>query len=197
MSPDRLEHQRFLLKERSKASVKAMQCLRYRQSIRSFSDKTIEGKDIRLIMKAATWAPTAGNKQPWRFVVICDKSRIDAIRTFSPGLIGLPKVLVVACTIIPKGGAASRTSSDIDIAVFDVSMACENLMLAAWSLGLGTCVIRGFNQRAISKITLLPKNIIPQLIVAIGYPATIPLKPKRKPLTEVVYFETFQGGCKI
>lgn len=166
------------------------ECLKTRRSIRAFSQRDVENEKILKILEAATWAPTAGNRQIWIFVVIRNKERIKVISSFSPGLIGVPKVVIVACTKSDQRGEEEPDFYD-ELALLDIAMACENLMLAAWSLGVGSCAIRSFNKKAVAKLINLPKNVCPRLLVSIGYPEIIPQMPQRLPLEKIVYWETF------
>lgn len=169
------------------------QAIRERRSVRSFTDEPITREQLHAVMEAATWAPTGGNIQAWCFVVITDPGRIADIKAFSPGMLSDPKAVVVACSDLERAaGRGGRLAHEI-LTLCDVSMACQNMMLAAHALGLGSCVIRSFSPVAVSKLLGLPDTVRPELLVALGHPTRVPPAPRRRPQEEVVHWETFGG----
>ena len=162
-----------------------------RRSIRKFLDRDVEDEKIIKILDAARWAPSGGNIQPWRFIVVKDRKLIKLIKDFAPGMIGEPPVLIVVCSdrreAYEKGGVLGRDY----LSIVDCAMATENMLLAAKALGLGSCVIRSFNPKAVKEILELPEPVEPELLVAIGYPAEEPSPPPRKELKEITYINRY------
>lgn len=162
-----------------------------RRSIRKFKQMEIDREKITKVIKAAVWAPSGGNIQPWRFIIVNDKKLIRHIKMFSPGMFSEPSILIVVCSnkkeAFEKGGIMGRDY----LSTVDCAMATQNILLASYALGLGSCVIKSFDEIAIKKLLNLPEYISPELMVAIGYPDEEPEPPARKPLTEVVYLNTY------
>lgn len=159
-----------------------------RRSVRVFTDKAVEKEKLNELAQAAIWAPTGGNAQPWVFIFVSQPETLRLIKAVSPGLLGTPPALIAVCadkqTNIKKMGAIGEI-----LAVMDCSMASENIMLRAHDLGLGTCAIRSFNQRALQEILKTPAEIIPELLITVGYPNQDPKPPARK--EEVIRWETY------
>ncbi|MCS7139541.1 MAG: nitroreductase family protein [Candidatus Nezhaarchaeota archaeon] len=162
-----------------------------RRSIRSFLSAEVEDEKILKVLDAARWAPSGGNIQPWRFIVIKDKQLIKLVKAFSPGMFSEPPVLIVVCSdrkeAYERGGVLGRDY----LCVVDCAMACQNMLLAAHALGLGACVIKSFNELALREILELPPSLIPELIVALGYPAERPTPPPRKGLGDIVFLNKY------
>lgn len=158
-----------------------------RRSIRKFKDREIEEGKIKKILEAAIWAPSAGNMQPWIFVVVKNKKNVEKIKAVSPGMFDLPNVIIVVCRDME---IAKKAGNEI-FSLMDISMATQNILLETYDLGLGSCPIKSFSQKAVQKLLDLPENILPELLVSIGYPDEAPTAPKRK--EETFYIEKYGG----
>ncbi|MDE6650946.1 MAG: nitroreductase family protein [Paramuribaculum sp.] len=165
-----------------------------RTSVRTYSGQEVENEKIDTLLRAAMAAPTAGNKQPWRFVVINDKAILNAIGTNFKTMTMAKEasVAVVMCgdtTATFKGDAQ-------DYWIEDVSASSENLLLAAHAMGLGAVWCGIYPQmdrvREFSQMLNLPGNIIPMACICIGYPAgeTTP-KDKWKP--EYIHYNSWDS----
>ncbi|MDE6753702.1 MAG: nitroreductase family protein [Muribaculaceae bacterium] len=165
-----------------------------RTSVRAYSDKDVTAEQVDTLLKAAMAAPTAGNKQPWRFVVIRNKE----VLTFISEEFGSMKMMKEAKVAIVVCGDVTATfpGEGQDYWIEDTSAATENLLLAAHSIGLGAvwCGIYPMKDRVkiFSEMLHLPKEILPLGCIAIGYPEgeTIP-KDKWKP--ENVHYESWDS----
>jgi nitroreductase len=158
--------------------------IKSRRSIRRFQDKPIPPDVIQDLLEAARWAPSGGNSQPWAFLVIQDPTGLRKVKMFSPGLGGDPVALLIVC---------SDQSIEASTAIMDVSMATQNVMLAATEKGLGSCCVRSGNQKALQLLLKLPSHMVPELTVTLGYPAESPDAPSRRPIEEVVHWEEYGG----
>lgn len=164
-----------------------------RRSIRNFTGEPVERETVRELLGLAVLAPSASNLQPWRFVVVDDSATVQKIRAFSPGIGGQPPCLLLFCLdagLLPKGedGVPDRSCG-----VLDLAMAAENLMLAAADRGLGTCVIKSFHPKLVRRILALPEQILPEFLVTLGHPDQAPGMPRRRPLDQVVTYNTWGG----
>ncbi len=160
-----------------------------RRSVRAFTDEPVERRTVERLIEAAIWAPSGGNAQTWRFVVVTDPNRIRQIKMISPGLLGDPPALIVACQDMGeaarKGGRLGRDF----LAVVDTGMAVQNLLLAAHAEGLGTCVVASFHRGAVKRLLHLPEEVEPLLLVSVGRPMEAPKPPERD--KGVVFFEAY------
>lgn len=158
--------------------------IKSRRSIRHFLETPIPPDVLSSLLEAARWAPSGGNNQPWLFVVVQEQANIQKVKMFSPGLQGDPAALLILCS----DGAAGGTT-----AIMDISMAAQNVMLTATDNGLGSCVIRSFNQKALQTLLNLPSHVMPELIISLGYPAKPARIPSRRPIEEIVHWEEYGG----
>ncbi|MGE5485661.1 MAG: DUF6092 family protein [Ignavibacteriales bacterium] len=175
----------------------AMEAIRGRRSVRRFDARPVPRDLVEEIVRAGTWAPSGGNTQPVRYVVVDDRETIAKMRVVSPGMAGSdPAVLIVMCLdmdlVRRKGGDSGRT-----VSIMDVAMAAQNVQIAAHTLGLGTCAIASFLGPSISLILDIPENLNPVLMVSLGYPAGQPASPKRRPLDEVLHWGRFSSDGGI
>lgn len=150
--------------------MEVMEAIKTRRSIRKFIDKLVSKEDIEDLIRAAMQAPSAGNKQPWQFVVITDRKKLDKIPDFHPysKMLKESPLAILIC-------ARVETSEYCDYWVQDCSAATQNLLLAAHAKGLGA-VWLGIYPIAeridgIKQLLNLPPDIVPLSLNAIGYPA--------------------------
>lgn len=163
-----------------------------RTSIRDYQDKPVEDEKIEQILRAAMAAPTAGNKQPWRFIVIKDKHTLQAI---SENFHTMTMAEKAPLAIVVCGDLKATFPGDgVEYWVQDASAATENLLLAAHSLGLGAvwCGIYPMKERVslLKKMLNIPEDIVPLNVIPIGYPAQNPA-PKDKWNPEAIHYESW------
>ncbi|MBK5252709.1 MAG: nitroreductase family protein [Peptostreptococcaceae bacterium] len=170
------------------------ECIFTRRSIRSFTDQKPPFTAVKQLVKCASMAPSGSNIQSWEFIFVDDKEILETIRNFAPGINGKPPCILILCSdkkrAYEKGGTLVRDQ----IAAMDISMAAENLMLAANAMGLGTCAVKSFNSPLIAKILKLPEHIFPELIIALGYSDRSCTAPKRRPVEEILHHNKWENG---
>jgi nitroreductase len=164
------------------------EAIKGRRSVRSFQDRPVERELLERLVEAGIWAPSGGNAQTWHFVVITDPEQLRRIRTVSPGMLGNPPAAIAVCQDLvaarEKGGELGAS-----LAVMDAAMAVQNILLAAYDAGLGTCVIASFHKGAVSRILGLPEGMEPVLLVSVGWPARVPPPPPRR--QDVISWERY------
>jgi nitroreductase len=141
-----------------------------RRSIRSFQDRPVEQDALKTLLRAAMYAPSAANEQPWQFIVITDRSRfgkIMAVHPYAAMLRSAPLAILVCGDL-----GLERVPGNW---VLDCSCAGQNLLLAAHDLGLGA-VWTGIypeadRMAALAEICSLPEQIVPLCLIVAGYPA--------------------------
>ncbi len=147
-----------------------------RTSVRKYQDKKIDEPTIEKLLRAGMAAPTAGNKQPWHFVVCTDKEVLADVAAANPngGMVAQAPLVIVVC------GDKDKTfeGEAAEMWVQDCSAATENILLAAHGFGLGA-VWTGIyplkdRMSRLSEVLELPETIVPLSVVAIGYPAEMP-----------------------
>jgi nitroreductase len=164
-----------------------MGAIKGRRSIRQFSDKPVEREELGRLLEAARWAPSGGNLQKWRFVVVTSPSQRELVKKFAPGIFAVPTAFIVVCAEVEAD--ANEWKQRLYLA--DCSIASQNIMLAAYEMGIGTCVALSYAKSAISEILELPENVEPMLVVTLGYPAEDPEPPPRFELSEMAFEERY------
>jgi nitroreductase len=164
-----------------------MEAIKGRRSIRQFTEKSIEKERLEQLLQAARWAPSGGNQQKWRFVVVTSPSQKELVKQFAPGIFAMPAAFVVVCAEVEPD--ANEWKKKLYLA--DCSIASQNIMLAAHEMGIGTCVALSYAKSAISEILELPGNVEPMLVVTLGYPAEAPEPPPRYELSKMAFEERY------
>jgi len=180
-----------------------------RRSIRRYQQKSVPQELVDKLLTAAIWAPSAHNRQPWRFVVISaleKKSQLaqamgdrlkkdlthDGVETNviendvsrSYRRITAAPLLVLVCSSMEDMDSypdERRQINEWTVAVQSTAMAGQNLLLAAHALGLGACWMCAplFCPEVVQEVLELPVNWEPQGLVTIGYPAEKKVKSRR------------------
>lgn len=164
-----------------------LRVLRSRSAVRQYTDEPVDDALVEEMVQAMLAAPTAANKQAWAFVVVRDRRLVRRVRAFSPGMIGLPPLVVVAC--FDRARAVQGLGNGQDIGLLCVAMAVENLLLAAHALGLGACPVGSFRREPVGMLLNLPPHLHPVLLVPVGHPArAFPPCDRRDP-SEVISYD--------
>jgi len=161
------------------------EAIKKRRSVRSFLDKPIEDEKLTAVLEAGRLAPSAGNRQECRFVVVEDRDvrRRIAVAANGQSFVGEAPVVIVACAVT-NGHVMSCGQPCYPI---DVAIALDHISLAAVELGLGTCWIGAFNEGKVKEILGIPEEVRVVELMPIGYPATMAVKEKnRLPLSKIV-----------
>ncbi len=159
-----------------------------RRSIRKYEDRPVADDQIEQLLKAAMYAPSAGNEQAWHFVVVKERRKLDSISRFHP----FAKMLKQAPLAIVPCCDTELARYKGSFWIQGISAAIQNMLLMATHLGLGSCWCGVYpRDRLVEKvggILSLPPGIIPAAIVVIGYPAEKVETPERF-LPERIHYE--------
>lgn len=166
-----------------------------RQSCRKYLNKTVEKEKIIKCIEAARLAPSACNSQPWHFVVVnnkdislkvsgCIKDKImNKFTEESPAFI---------VVVEESGNITSRAGELVkkqDYRSVDIGIATEHICLQAEVLGLGTCILGWFNEKALKKLLNINKSKRIKLVISIGYPEKNEVRKKiRKDINDIYTF---------
>jgi nitroreductase len=157
----------------------AVEALFSRRSIRKFTSETVSEQSLRNILEAAMSAPSAGNQQPWHFVVINSRKLLDQVPEFHPHSIMCREASVA---ILVCGDPSLE--KHVGYWVQDCAAAVENLLLSIHSLELGGVWLGVYprEDRVIGfrKLLGIPEHVIPFALIPIGHPAEQkPVRPDR------------------
>lgn len=179
-----------------------------RKSIRVFEDREISSEDKRRILEAAFQAPTAGNQQLYTVIDITDealKQRLSETCDDQP-FIAKAKTVLIFCADCQKWYDAFLTAGckprlpgvgDLMLAVTDASIAAQNAVVAAESLGIGSCYIGDImeNCEILREILHLPEYVFPAAMLVFGYPTkqqTERKKPARAEICHIVHENAYR-----
>ena len=169
------------------------EAIKKRRSIRAFSDQDISDRDVELLVEAACCAPSAGNRQPWEFVIVRDSDMKRNLAKAAYGQYFLAEAPVVFVVCADPGRSASRygrRGSEL-YCLQDTAAAVQNLLLTATANGLGSCWIGAFDEVKVAEVIKVPRGVRPIAIVPVGYPAETPRPPPRRRLRDVIHRERF------
>ncbi len=175
----------------------AIENIMTRTSIRAFTGQSVSSDTVEMLLRAGMAAPTAVNLQPWHFVAVTDRAKLDEMRQANPHakMLEQAPLAIVVCGDMNK----AMEGPGRDFWIQDCSAATENILLAAHALGLGAVWTGGHpieeRVNTLREILQLPENLIPLCAIVIGYPAENP-EPKDKWKTENVSYNTYGGKAE-
>lgn len=158
-----------------------------RRSVRHFkSSVEVSEEDIRTLLQAAVTAPTAGNIQPWRFVVVRSQEARERLAAAMGQRWATAAPVVIVVCFDPRPCAARYGARGEELyAIQDSAAAVANLLLAAVDRGLASCWIGAFDEDAVRESLGVTRPIRPIAVLPIGVSAEGAAKPSRRPLEEV------------
>lgn len=178
--------------------------LKQRRSVRNFLDKPVEREKIIICLEAARLAPSASNSQPWSFLVVDDHALRDRLcrDAFSgPYLINSfgKKAPVILVVISEQSKFLTRIAAvfrGTQFYLIDIGIVVEHFVLQAEELGLGTCWIGWFNEKAVKKTLSIPETKKVDILVAVGYRDTSISfnEQKREKLEDIIAFNNYRTG---
>jgi len=158
-----------------------------RRSIRRYDQKEISRNALGKILEAGRVAPSAANRQPWHFIVFTD---YELKKKLSKGLfnrhIKNSAVTVVGCAYTGLWHIGTRKWS-----IIGTSIALQNMVIAAWALGVGSCWIGDFNEETVKQLLNIPDKWKIAALVSFGYPAEKPHAKRRKSIEKIVSYNKF------
>jgi len=173
--------------------MNVLDAIKRRRSIRAFKNIDVSADVVEKLIDAARWAPSAGNIQPWEFVIVRkpEIKRRLAEAALEQSFIEEAPVVIVVCAnenwSLQWYGIRGKTLYCIQ----DTAAAIQNILLAAYSLELGTCWVGAFREEEAREILKTPNGIRPVAIIPIGYSDEAPPPPSRRPLNKITHYETF------
>ncbi|MBS7654575.1 nitroreductase family protein [Candidatus Bathyarchaeota archaeon] len=164
-----------------------------RRSIRSFTSEDITNEDLEKILEAARWAPSAGNIQPWEFIIIRkpETKREIAKAALNQTFIEEAPVVIVVCANEARSSWTYGSRGANLYCIQDTAAAIENILLATCALDLGACWVGAFYEDEVRRILKIPRGLRPVAIIPMGHPAEKPSPPHKRALREMVHYENF------
>lgn len=172
--------------------MQVFEAIRSRYSVRSYQDRPVEEEKLARVLEAARLAPSAGNRQEWRFVVVRDAETRQRLMAAAGGqrFVGEAPVVIAACAV-HEGYVMTCGQLTYPI---DVAIALEHIALQAVEEGLGTCWIGRCDEAQVKEILGIPTGESVRLVdlMTLGYAADSPREKSRLGLDEIVMHERWK-----
>jgi nitroreductase len=165
--------------------MQAIDALKTRRSIRRYSDKNISKDALKEIIDCARLAPSANNQQPWEFVVVTQKETLTRIA--NAATYGKFIKDAGACIVV----CGRKNNKHL---VEDCCIASQNILTAAWSMGIGSCWVAGWKRTynpEIMHMLGIPQDMEIVSILSLGYADEKPEPHGKRKLQEVLHWEKF------
>lgn len=169
-----------------------------RRSVRAFKRKPLKEGDLTRILGAAILAPSAGDLQPWEFIITTD---IEIKRDLVFAALGQSwmdeaPVIITVCANEEISASRYGDRGRRFYCIQDTAVAVQNILLAATALGYGSCWVGAFNDEEVKKVLKIPRGIKPVAIIPIGLPGEVPEVRLKRNLKRFLHFE-FYGETRI
>ena len=162
--------------------------IRTRKSVRAYLDKPVEREKLERLLEAARLAPSASNRQEWRFVVVTEEQRRRRLAEAAAGQRFVAQAPVVIAACAETDGRIMRCG--LPCYPIDVAIAVDHLTLAAAAEGLGTCWIGAFDPDSVRALLGIPKEVVVVGLLPLGYPQDgRPVDKSRLSLETIVHYE--------
>lgn len=182
--------------------MSVLEIIKSRKSIRKYSSKEIEYEKLAAILEAGRLAPSWKNKQCWKFILVKNKEKIHQL-ALKAGFISKANFFIKDAPVVIAVCANPKDSGFMNgqhYYLVDSAIAFQQMMLAAWEMGIGSCWLGAFNEKNVKKILQIPENIKVVALSPFGYPAekdglyakavkTFAGSKNRKSLDEIVRYE--------
>ncbi|HLA74718.1 MAG TPA: nitroreductase family protein [Gammaproteobacteria bacterium] len=165
--------------------------VRYRHSVRKYqTDTPVEHEKLHGILEMACAAPSAGDLQAYRIIVVTDQNLRDALRKAADdqAFIAEAPVCLVFCSDPERSAKKFNERGKTLYALQDATIAATYAQLAIVAAGMASTWVGYFNEAEVSKILNLEKDIIPIAMLSLGYPAELPEPTPRRRMDEVVKY---------
>ncbi|MBW2972203.1 nitroreductase family protein [Candidatus Woesearchaeota archaeon] len=175
--------------------METFETIEKRRSIRNFNDLPVEWEKVGNILRAAQLAPTSGNVQDFKFVVVTDKTKRAALANAAlkqHWIAKAPVIIIVYSEPKPTQRFYGLRGEKL-YTIQNSAAAAENILLAATDQGLASCWVGAFDETMVNSVIGAPDSVRPQAIIPIGYSDDEPDTPKRHRLVDLVYINSWRG----
>ena len=172
--------------------MELMEAIKGRRSIRAFKKQPLPENTIETLIDAARCAPSAGNIQPWEFVIIKNPTtKTKLAQAANQKHIEEAPVVIVVCADEKRSAMGYASRGRNLYCLQDTAAATQNILLAAYSLGLGTCWVGAFNEDEVKDILKTPEGMKPVAMIPIGYSNEAPRQRGKRLLNQMVHYDKF------
>jgi len=164
-----------------------------RRSIRKYKNEQVSTDLLLEISDLSLNAPSAGNMKACQLVIINEKSTIEKVKRFSPGMGFIPPALIVIGINLQKALSKAGTMAKKEFIYYDAAIVAYNICLLASEYNLGSCILASFNRDAIGKFVNFSDEICPILMVSIGYPLKEPVKLISEDKSNMIFLQKYEN----
>jgi len=172
-----------------------LECIEKRRSIRVFNDIPVEWEKVGNILRAGQLAPSSGNIQDWKFVVVTDKTKRAAIANAAlkqHWIATAPVIIIIYSDPKPTQRFYGLRGEKL-YTIQNCAAAAANMLLAATEQGLASCWVGAFDEVMINQTLGAPSNVRPQVIIPVGYSDKHNEIPQRYKLVDLTYINNWKG----
>jgi nitroreductase len=179
------------VKLRRWGGLDVLEAIRTRRSVRAFTGEAVSEEDVQRLIEAARWAPSAGNLQPWEFIIVRENEtkRKLSIAALDQTFIEDAPVVIIVCADQARSAWRYRDRGTYLYSLQDTAAATQNILLAVHAMKLGACWIGAFHEEEVKRALGTPRNLKPIAIVPVGHPAERPAAPPRRSIEEIIHYE--------
>jgi len=174
------------------------ECIMSRRSVRRYDKKDVPNELIGQIIYAGTQAPSAGNIQPWEFVVVKDEKTKKELSTAAlrQDFVFEAPVVIVVCVCPEKSGDKYGERGKYLYCIQDTAAAIENMLLTANNLDLGACWVGAFEEEKVKSILNIPEKLRPVALIPLGFPIKYeePSKKRRLGFENITWVDKYDKG---
>ncbi|MBT4351055.1 nitroreductase family protein [archaeon] len=193
MADEVVEEAKMISEDEIDEAMNIFECIATRRSIRKFMDSDVPMEMLGTIIDAGRYAPSAGNAQDYRFVIIRNKDLIGKVSEACMQQLWMAQapVLVVVCSDFEKLKMYYGIRGERFYSVQNCAATVENMLLAAHGLGLGSCWVSAFDEDALRSAIGIPGNVRPMAVLPFGFPDEVVPVPMKLSIENVCYFESY------
>jgi nitroreductase len=173
--------------------MELLEAIRGRRSVRAFKQQDVLDETVEKLINAGILAPSAGNIQPWEFIIVrkMEVKRKLARAALNQAFIEEAPVVIVVCANEMRCSMGYGFRGKTLYCLQDTAAATQNILLTAYSLGLGACWIGAFNEEVAKQAVNAPEGIRPVVIVPVGYPDETPSHRRIRPFSHIIHYDGF------
>jgi nitroreductase len=173
-----------MMPDYTRADMDVARAVRTQRAVRRFVDRPIDDATLERILDAARRAPSSMNEQRWAFVVVTDRARLRELAAIGEYADHVAGAAAAVALVVPESEDADERES----IAFDLGQCAQNLMLAAWELGVGSAHAAVYDAPLARRLLGHPDGFRCDYVLSLGYPAEPPTAPgAREPLERLVH----------
>jgi nitroreductase len=175
----------------------ALECIETRRSVRKFRDKPLEFEKVGNILNAGRLAPSAGNLQDWKFVLVTERDLRHQLAEACSGQhwMSTAPIHIVICSQPAKEERMYGKRGEELYSIQNAAAAAQNMLLAAHAQGVGACWVSAFEDHLVRRALQMPDSARPLAVLVFGHPDEEPVAPPKYSVSDVTFVERW--GTRI